>query len=85
MSGKKNPIRQQGKLKNSLRLTMIAAATAIAGLIVVLIVIFNLTQDEVGHAMSSMTFKSAEVFQDTTSVLRGSINQKIIGITVAEL
>jgi hypothetical protein len=61
---------------------MIAAAAAIAGLVVVLVVIFNLTQDEVGHAMSSMSFKGAEVFQDTTSVLRGSINQKVIVVTV---
>lgn len=47
-----------------------------------LIVVFNIMKEESGHAQSAMIFKNADVLQDTTNVLRGSINQKIIGVVV---
>ncbi len=76
-------IRQQGKLKTSLRLAVVAAAASIAGLVVLLIVVFNMTQQEEGHAaLSTMTFKNAEAFQDTSVILRGSTNQRVIGVMV---
>lgn len=78
---KKN-LRQKTALKTTLRLTLIAAVTASAGLVALLIIIFNLSKEEEGRAQSSMTFKQATTFQDTTRILRGSINQKIIGVVV---
>ncbi len=75
-------LRQQSALKTKLRLTFIATTAAISGLVVLLIVVFNITRKEEGRAATSMTFKQATTFQDTTSVLRGSINQKVIGVVV---
>jgi len=78
---KKN-LRQQTAVKNKLRLTLVATMTAITGLVVLLIVVFNLTKREEGRAQTSMTFKQATSIQDTTGILRGSIHQKIIGVVV---
>ncbi len=76
-------IRQQLKQKTSLKLTLVAASASLAGLVILLIVVFNMTQNEQGHAAQSvMTFKNAETFQETTSVLRGSSNQKVIKVIV---
>jgi branched-subunit amino acid permease len=73
---------QKTALKTTVRLTMVAAAAAAAGLVMLLIVIFNLSNDEEGRAQSSMTFKQAITTQDTTRILRGSINQQIIGVMI---
>lgn len=81
MSRKKS-FRQQTALKTTLRLTLIATGASIAGLIVLLIVVFNMMKEEQSHAESSLIFKNADVSQDTTNVLRGSINQRIIGVVV---
>ncbi len=78
----KKSIRQKTAMKTTMRLTIIAAASAAAGLMVLLIVIFNLTKEEEGRAQSPMTFKQAVTVQDTTRVLRGSINQQIIGVVI---
>lgn len=78
---KKN-LRQHSALKTKLRLTLIATMIAITGLVVLLIVVFNMTQQEQGKAASAMTFKQAITIQDTTGILRGSINQKVIGVIV---
>ena len=76
-------LRQQLKQKTSLKMAMVAASASIAGLVVLLIVVFNMTQNEQGHAaQSQMTFKNAETFQETSSVLRGSSNQKVIRVVV---
>ncbi|MBL7924770.1 MAG: hypothetical protein JNL88_11275 [Bacteroidia bacterium] len=75
-------LRQTTALKTTLRLGLVAAVTATAGLVALLIIVFNITREEEGRAQSSMTFKQATVFQDTTKILRGSINQKVIGLVV---
>jgi hypothetical protein len=75
-------LRQQTALKTKLRLTFIATTAAISGLVVLLIVVFNLTKKEEGRAATSMTYKQSTTFQDTSGVLRGSINQKVIGVLV---
>lgn len=75
-------LRQQTALKTKLRLTLIATTTAISGLVVLLIVVFNLTKKEEGRAATSMTYKQSTTVQDTSGVLRGSINQKVIGVVV---
>ncbi|CAN5476797.1 hypothetical protein BH11BAC2_BH11BAC2_05960 [soil metagenome] len=79
---RKNQIRQHTALRTTLRLTLIAATAAVAGLMVLLIVVFNITQDQIGHAQSSMAFKGAEIIQDSSNVLRGSINQRVVGVIV---
>ncbi|MBK7965515.1 MAG: hypothetical protein IPK10_09630 [Bacteroidetes bacterium] len=75
-------LRQHTALKTKLRLTFIATMTAITGLVVLLIVVFNMTQKEEGKASTAMSFKQATTIQDTSGVLRGSINQKVIGVMV---
>ncbi len=78
---KKN-LKQKSALKTTLRLTMLAAVSAATGLVVLLIIVFNLAKEEEGNAQTSMTFKQATTIQDTTRILRGSINQKVIGVVV---
>lgn len=78
---KKN-LKQKTALRTTLRLTLVAAVSAVTGLVVLLIIVFNLTKDEEGRAASSMTFKQATTIQDTSSILRGSINQKVIGVVI---
>lgn len=78
---KKN-LKQKTALKTTLRLTLVAAVSAVTGLVVLLIIVFNLTKEEEGRAASSMTFKQATTIQDTSGILRGSINQKVIGVVV---
>ena len=75
-------IRQRTQLKTTLRLSTIAVAASITGLIVLLVVIFNLSKKEQGHAAQSMVFRSCITVQDTMNVLRGSINQNVIGVVV---
>lgn len=76
-------IRQQLKQKTSLKMAIVAASASITGLVVLLIVVFNMSQNEEGHAaQSAMTFKTAETFQETSSILRGSSNQKVIKVVV---
>ena len=51
-------IRQQLKQKTSLKMAIVAASASITGLVVLLIVVFNMSQNEQGHAaQSAMTFK----------------------------
>lgn len=78
----KKHIRQDSKIKMSLRLTMGVALFATGAFMFLLILVFNLTRDEISKAQSAMLFKSAECTQDTSEVLRGSINQKVIGVMV---
>lgn len=74
--------KQRSTLKNRLKLTMIAAIASISGLVVMLLIIFNLTKEEESKADNAMTFKGADTMQDTSKVLRGSINQRIIGVMI---
>lgn len=82
MTKSRRNIRQESKLKTSLRLTMLIAMAASAGFVLLLIIVFNLAKEEISHAQNAMIFKTADCVQDTNEVLRGSINQKIVGITV---
>ena len=75
-------IRQKTTLKTTLRLSILAVAASITGLVVLLIVVFNLSKEEQGYAAQSMVFRSCTTVQDTMNVLRGSINQNIIGVVV---
>jgi hypothetical protein len=76
-------LRQQIKQKTSLKMAIVAASASITGLVVLLIVVFNFSKNEQGHAaQSAMSFKTAETFQETSSILRGSSNQKVIKVIV---
>ncbi len=75
-------LKQNSSLKTSLRVTLFAAALAVSGLVALLIIVFNLTKEEILQAETNMSFKNAMTIQDTTSVLRGSIKQRIIGVVV---
>ena len=78
----KKHLRQDSKIKMSLRLTMGIAMVAIGAFMFLLIVVFNIMKDEISHAQTAMIFKSADCMQDSSEVLRGSINQKIMGVMV---
>lgn len=75
-------LRQLSSLKLSLRLTLAAAAIALSGLIAMLLIVFNLTKEEMSHAETNMVFKTAETSQIKTNVLRGSINQLALGVMI---
>ena len=75
-------LRQNSSLRMGMRLTLAAAAVAISGLIAMLIIVFNLSREQISHAETNMTFKAAETMQETNKVLRGSINQCILGVMV---
>ena len=75
-------LRQNSSLRMGMRLTLAAAAVAISGLIAMLIIVFNLSREQISHAETNMTFKTAETMQETNKVLRGSINQCILGVMV---
>ncbi len=75
-------LRQKSTVKSSLRLRTTAMVTASAGLVALLIIVFNVSKREEGKAQNSMSFKEAMVYQDTARVLRGSIHQKVIGVVV---
>ena len=61
---------------------MAVAGTTIAGIVTLLIIVFNMGKQESSYAESLMVFESADVIQDTASVFRGSINQAILGVEV---
>lgn len=63
---------------------MITATVAAvsAALFLLLVVFFNLSEKEEGYAAGVMAFRQATVSQDTAPVLRGSIHQQVLGLTV---
>jgi hypothetical protein len=79
---RRKSVRQETALKTTLRITIIAVAASITGLVVLLILIFNFMKEERGNAAQTMAFRSCTTIQDTSNVLRGAMNQKIIGVVV---
>lgn len=79
---KRYNLRQRSALRTTLKLTLAASVAAASGLVALLIIVFNLTRQEEGKANTVMSYRSAICTQDTTRLLRGSINQKIIGVMV---
>lgn len=60
-------------------LTAVALSSA---LILLLVVFFNVWEKEEGFASGGMVFRQVTVTQDTTPVLRGSIHQMVLGVSV---
>lgn len=81
MTPRKN-LRQRTSLKTSMKTAIIAGTAAVSGLVVLLLVVFNMTRETDSKAQSSMNYKRSEVIRDTSTVLRGSINQKIISVMI---
>lgn len=83
MSTNRRRFRQRGGVRTSVKVAFILAGTSVAGLVALLLVVFNLTRDEVSMAGTEpMIFISADVVQDTNMVLRGSCNNMVIGVVI---
>ena len=82
MSRRYNSIKPSNRLRTSAKLALAVAGTTIAGLITMLIIVFNMGKQQTSYADSLMVFESADVLQDTSAVLRGSINQAILGVEI---
>lgn len=75
-------LRQHSSIKLNLRLTIAAGVIALSGMVAMLLIVFNITRDEVSKAGTSMSFKTAETIQESLPVLRGSINQYALGVMI---
>ena len=75
-------LRSGQRTTQRLRVITIAVSAVSAVLFLVLVVLFNLTEKEEGYAAGIMAFRQVSISQDTTPVLRGSIHQKVLGVTV---
>lgn len=82
---RKKFLRQAPRVRTSMKMAMVIGGSSIAGLVVLLLVVFNLSKQEesrAGNTQPQMTFINAETFQDTSLVLRGSSVKAIIGVIV---
>ena len=82
---RKKFLRQAPRVRTSMKMAMVIGASSIAGLVVLLLIVFNLSKQEesrAGNAQPQMTFINAETFQDTTIVFRGSSSKAIIGLII---
>ena len=82
---RKKFLRQAPSVRTSMKMAMVIGASSIAGLVVLLLIVFNLSKQEeskAGNAQPQMTFVNAETFQDTSVVLRGSNSKAIIGLVI---
>ncbi|QQR94352.1 MAG: hypothetical protein IPJ93_10845 [Bacteroidota bacterium] len=70
-------------MRTNLRMAMYIGAASLSGLVVLLLIVFNISKREISKAAySGMQVINAEVFQNTDAVYRGSINNPIIGILI---
>lgn len=70
------------RLRVSVKIALAVAGTTIAGLMIVLIIILSTADRETSYAESPMVFETAEITQDTAAVLRGSLNQIVLGVEI---
>lgn len=82
MSRRSTTIRTANRLRTTTKIAIALVSTTIAGLVTLLIIILNFSKQEKALAESPMVFNIADVIQDTATVLRGSINQKVIGLMI---
>jgi hypothetical protein len=82
MSRRTHHLRPTNRLRTSAKLALAVAGTTLATLVVLLTIFFNISKQESSFAESLMVFESADVLQDTSAVLRGSINEQILGVVV---
>ncbi|HNG84421.1 MAG TPA: hypothetical protein PLX94_07590, partial [Bacteroidia bacterium] len=83
MFKRKKLLSQTPSMRTSLRMAMYIGAASLSGLVVLLLIVFNISKREISKAAySGMQVINAEVFQNTDAVYRGSINNPIIGILI---
>ncbi len=83
MSNKRKKLLSQSQgMRTNLKMALVIGAASLSGLVALLLVVFNVSKREVLRAAGAMEFTSAEVIQDTTSVLRGSTTNPVIAILV---
>ena len=83
MFKRKKLLSQTTSMRTSLRMAMYIGAASLSGLVVLLLIVFNISKREISKAAySGMQVINAEVFQNTDAVYRGSINNPIIGILI---
>jgi hypothetical protein len=64
-------------------MAMVIGAASLSGLVVLLLIVFNVSKREISKASyPGIQVINAEVFQIADSVLRGSINSPIVGLSV---
>ncbi|MFI5220135.1 MAG: BNR-repeat neuraminidase N-terminal domain-containing protein [Bacteroidia bacterium] len=72
--------RPSNRLRVSIRQALQISVALGSGLIIALIVFINFSKHEDVTAQNTMVFESADIIRDTSTVLRGSINQLVLGI-----
>ena len=83
MVKKKRLLSQSQSMRTSLKMAFVVGAASISGLVVLLLIVFNVSKREISRAGNApMQFLNAEAFQDTSSVFRGSSNRPVIGLMV---
>ncbi len=84
MVKRKKLLSQSQRMRTSMKMAFIIGAGSISGLVVLLLIVFNVSKREVSHAGTaiSMEFVNAEAFQDTSSVFRGSRIRPVIGVLI---
>lgn len=83
MFKRKKLLSQTPSMRTNLRMAMYIGAASLSGLVVLLLIVFNISKREISKAAySGMQVINAEVFQNTDAVYRGSINNPIIGILI---
>ncbi len=82
MSKRKRLLSQSQGMRTNLKMALIVGAASVSGLVALLLVVFNVSKQEILRAAGNMEFTNAEVLQDTTSVLRGSTTNPVIAILV---
>lgn len=75
-------LRTGQRTKHRLRVIAIAVSAVSTVMFLILVVLFNLSEKEEGYATGIMAFRHVTVTQDSTPALRGSIHQKVLGVTV---
>ncbi|HQP01271.1 MAG TPA: BNR-repeat neuraminidase N-terminal domain-containing protein [Bacteroidia bacterium] len=83
MFKRKKLLSQTPSMRTNLRMAMYIGSASLSGLVVLLLIVFNISKREISKAeYSGMQVINTEVFQNTDVVYRGSVNNPIIGIMI---
>lgn len=83
MFRRKKLLSQAPSTRTRLRLALYVGAASISGLVVLLLIVFNITKREMSKAAyAGIQTINTETFQTSDSVFRGSINIPVIGLLI---
>jgi len=82
MSKRTMRLRTRQRQRIVLKQVLVITSVIIVTLSLALVFFINISRQEDTFAGNTMVFESADVFQDTNAVMRGSINQMILGIEI---